>query len=139
MTGRCFVDSNLLVYAYDRGSGVKHERARDLVKDLWQAGNGVLSTQVLQEFYVNIRRKAKSPLLPGEAARVVENYLSWEIVVNTGRSILQAFHLEDRFRISFWDALIIQAANSAGARTLYTEDLNHDQVYGFVRVVNPLL
>lgn len=139
MTGRCFLDSNLLVYAHDRGSGGKHERAKALVERLWLDGTGVLSTQVLQEFYVNVRRKAKRPLPEGEAARIVEDYLSWEVVVNTGRSILQAFHLEDRFQISFWDALIVQAANSAGVRTFYTEDLNHEQVYGLVRVVNPLL
>lgn len=139
MTGRCFLDSNILVYAHDRGSGGKHERARDLVERLWIDRTGVLSTQVLQEFYVNVRRKAKRPLATGEAARIVEDYLSWEVVVNSGGAILQAFLLEDRFQISFWDALIIQAATTVGVRTLYSEDLSHNQVYGLVRVVNPLL
>lgn len=139
MTGKCFLDSNILVYAHDRGSDGKHERARDLVERLWTERTGVLSTQVLQEFYVNIRRKAKRPLATGEAARIVEDYLRWEVVVNSGDSILQAFLLEDRFQISFWDALIIQAATTVGVKTLYSEDLNHNQVYGLVRVVNPLL
>lgn len=98
----------------------------------------MLSTQVLQEFYVNICRKAKSPVPAEEAARIVRDYLSWKVVVNSGESILQAFLVESRFKISFWDALIIQAATSAGVPTLYSEDLNHNQVYGLVRVVNPL-
>ena len=139
MTDRCFVDSNLLVYAHDRGSGEKHQRAKDLVERLWFDGAGVLSTQVLQEFYVNIRRKANRPLPAEEASRIVRDYLSWDVVVNSGESILQAFLVESRFQISFWDALIVQAATSAGVRTLYSEDLNHNQVYGPVRVVNPLL
>ncbi len=139
MTDRCFLDSNLLVYAHDRGSGEKHERARDLVERLWSDGTGVLSTQVLQEFYVNICRKAKHPLPREEAAQIVRDYLSWAVVVNSGTSILQAVFVEIRFQIAFWDALIIQAATSAGARTLYSEDLNHDQLYGPVRVVNPFL
>jgi len=139
MTDKCFLDSNLLVYAHDRGSGEKHERAKDLVERLWLEGSGVLSTQVLQEFYVNIRRKARRPVSSEEASRIVRDYLSWDVVVNSGESVLQAFAVESRFQISFWDALIIQAATSAGVRTLYSEDLSHNQVYGLVRVVNPLL
>lgn len=139
MTDRCFLDSNLLVYAHDQGSGRKHERARDLVQRLWMEGTGVLSTQVLQEFYINVRKKAVRPLSTEAAARLVEDYLTWEVVINSGYSILQAFRLEDRFQISFWDALIVQAATTAGVRTLYTEDLNHNQAYGRVRVVNPFL
>ncbi|MEP7010724.1 MAG: PIN domain-containing protein [Acidobacteriota bacterium] len=133
------MDTNVLVYAHDRGCGEKHERAKGLVERLWDEGTGVLSTQVLQEFYVNICRKAKSPVSPDEAARIVRDYLNWEVVVNSGESILQAFLVESRFKISFWDALIIQAATSAGVPTLYSEDLSHDQEYGLVRVVNPLL
>ena len=138
MSDSCFVDSNILIYAHDRDTGTKHDMARDLVEHLWRTGTGVLSTQVLQEFYVNVRRKAKRPLAAGEAARIVEDYLSWEVVVNSGEDILQALRLEERFQISFWDALIIQAASHSGAEVLYSEDLNHGQVYGRVRVINPL-
>ena len=138
MTDKCFLDTNILVYAHDRGSGEKHERAKSLVERLWDEGSGVLSTQVLQEFYVNICRKAKRPVSPEEAATIVREYLNWEVVINSGESILQAFLIESRFQISFWDALIVQAATSAGVPTLYSEDLNHHQMYGVVRVVNPL-
>jgi len=137
MTARAFVDSNLLVYAHDRGAGEKHATARALVRDLWRDRAGVLSTQVLQEFYVNVRRKAAYPVPLPEARRLVEDYLAWTLVVNDGRSIVEALAIEARYRLSFWDALIVQAAQAAGVETLYSEDLSHGQSYGSVTVVNP--
>lgn len=137
MSDRCFVDTNILVYAHDRSAGVKHQRARQLIEDLWNSGQGVLSTQVLQELCVNLRRKARRPLSAEETHRLVQDYLSWEIVVNTPSSVLQALEIEVRHKISFWDALIIQAAESSGVAILYSEDLASGQRYGSVRVVNP--
>jgi predicted nucleic acid-binding protein len=93
---------------------------------------------VIQEFYVNVRRKAKRPISATEARQWVDDYLSWEVVVNDGESIRQAMVLEKRYRLGFWDALIVQAANAAGAAVLYSEDLAHGQVYGTVELVNPL-
>lgn len=137
MSSRAFVDSNVLVYAHDRGAGTKRERARVLLARLWEERSGVISTQVLQEFYVNVRRVADHPLPAAEARALVADYLRWEVVVNDGDSVLEAVDLESRFRISFWDALIVQAANSAVAETLYSEDLNHGQLYGGTRVIDP--
>ncbi len=139
MSDRYFVDTNLLVYAHDRPSGDKNRRARELIEKLWRERSGVLSTQVLQEFYVNVRRRAERPLGRAQARRLVADYLSWELVVNDGDSILEAMDLERRYRLSFWDALIVQAANAAAAAVLYSEDLSHGQTYGTVEVVNPLL
>lgn len=139
MSDKAFVDSNILVYAHDLGSGTKHDVARALIEELWRDRSGVLSTQVLQEFLVNVRRKAQRPLTVAEASRVVEDFLAWEVVVNTGQSILQALKLEQQFQVSFWDALIVQAANLASAGTLYSEDLNHGQRYGTVEVLNPFV
>jgi predicted nucleic acid-binding protein len=136
---RSFVDSNVLVYAHDRGQGIKHELAKALLERLWEERSGVLSTQVLQEFYVNVRRKAANPLPAREARRLVEDYLSWQVVVNDGGAILAALDVEERYGISFWDALIVHAASSAGAETLYSEDLSHGQVYGTATVRNPFL
>jgi predicted nucleic acid-binding protein len=138
MSDKCFVDTNILVYAHDRSAGLKHKRARQLVEDLWESGRGVLSTQVLQELCVSVRRRASRPLSVEEIRRLVQNYLSWEIVVNTPASVIQALDIEARHKISFWDALIIQAAESAGVATLYSEDLAAGQRYGSVRVVDPL-
>ena len=138
MSDRTFVDTNVLVYAHDRSAGVKHEMARELVTGLWEDRCGVISTQVLQEFYVNVRRKAERPLGLRQSQRLIEDYLAWEVVVNTGETILEALDIERRFQLSFWDALIVHAATTADVGTLYSEDLNHGQVYGTVRVVNPL-
>ncbi len=137
MSDRAFVDTNILVYAHDRGAGPRHDRAKDLVQHLWQQRTGVISTQVLQEFYVNVRRKAADPVDADEARQLVRDYLTWEVVVNNGASILRALDLESRLVLSFWDALIVQAANESTVNVLYSEDLNHGQTYGTVKVVNP--
>ena len=139
MSDRCFVDTNILVYAHDRSAGSKHQRARVLIEDLWNSGCGVLSTQVLQELGVNVRRKAGRPLSLDETRRLIQDYLSWEIVVNTPASVIQALDLEARFKVSFWDALILQAAESSGVAILYSEDLASGQSYGSVRVINPFV
>lgn len=137
MSADYFVDSNVLIYAHDTGAGNRHAVAQDLVRRLWRDRTGVISTQVLQEVYVNVRRKAEHPLPREEALRLIEDYLSWEVVVNTESSVVEAIRIEERFGLSFWDALIVHAAQSAGAGTLYTEDLSHGQAYGAVTAVNP--
>jgi predicted nucleic acid-binding protein len=139
MNDKCFVDTNILVYAHDRSTGEKHLRARVLIDQLWDSGRGVLSTQVLQEFCYNIRRKAANPLPVDEVRLLLRDYATWEVVTNTSSSILGALDIETRYKTSFWDALILQAAESCGAAILYSEDLGKGQRYGSVRVVNPLL
>ena len=139
MADKYFVDTNILIYAHDHSAGVKHERARRLIEHLWATGQGVLSTQVLQELCVNLRRKV-SPQVPlDEVRRLVQDYLSWEIVVNGPESAIQALEIEARYKTSFWDALILQAAEQSGASILYSEDLATKQRYGTVEVLNPLL
>lgn len=138
MSDRFFVDTNILMYAHDSAAGKKHERAKALVEDLWETRSGVVSTQVLQELAVNLRRKAKKPLDAKATRDVVADYLAWQVVVNGGDSILEALDLESRYQVSFWDALVIQAAQVGGAEILYSEDLSHGQRYGSVLVTNPL-
>lgn len=133
-----FVDTNILIYAHDRAAGPKHERARQLIEHLWTTGQGALSTQVLQELCVNLRRKVAHPLPSAEIRKLIEDYMSWEIVVNTPQSILAALEIEARHKVSYWDALILHAAESCGAAVLYSEDLARGQRYGAVEVVNPL-
>jgi predicted nucleic acid-binding protein len=137
MSDRYFVDTNILMYAHDASAGAKHERARALVEELWRDRTGVVSTQVLQELAVNLRRKTAKPLDAKATREVVADYLTWQVVVNHGESILEALDVEERYQISFWDALVVQAAQSAGARVLYSEDLSDGQHYGPTRVVNP--
>jgi predicted nucleic acid-binding protein len=138
MSDKFFVDTNILVYAHDKAAGAKHTRAKALVEELWRERTGVVSTQVLQELCVNVRRKAGRPVDLNTAREIVADYLAWEVVTNTGQSILEALELEQRYRISFWDALVVQAAQSSGAAVLYSEDLSDGQTYGGVLVVNPL-
>ncbi|MCY4028115.1 MAG: PIN domain-containing protein [Acidobacteria bacterium] len=137
MTVKAFVDTNVLVYAYDRAAGWKGDRARGLVEELWSEGSGILSTQVLQEFYVNIRRKIRPPLPQQEARALVADYLAWDPVVNDGTAVLDAVDVSERYRLSFWDALIVVAATRGGASVIYSEDLSHHQKLGTVQVLNP--
>jgi predicted nucleic acid-binding protein len=139
MSDKYFVDTNILMYAHDTAAGAKHKRARALVEDLWRTRSGVVSTQVLQELCVNLRRKAGRPLDIKATRELITDYLSWQVVVNGEESILEALDLEERHQLSFWDALVIQAAQSSGTAILYSEDLSDGQVYGGVRVVNPLV
>src|ERR1700676_1396075 len=139
MAEKYFVDTNILIYAHYRSTGIKHERARQLIERLWTSGEGVLSTQVLQELCVNLRRKVAKPVPVDELRGLIRDYLSWEIVVNTPEAVLRAFEIEVRYKTSFWDALILQAAEQSGAAVLYSVDLAGKQSYGAVRVVNPLL
>lgn len=137
MSDRYFVDTNVLMYAHDSAAGEKHQRAKVLVEKLWETRAGVVSTQVLQELAVNLHRKAKKPLDAKATREVVSDYLTWQVVVNGGYSILEALDLEAKYQISFWDALILDAAHVSGAEVLYSEDLSDGQAYGAVRVVNP--
>ena len=132
-----FVDTNVLIYAYDRGAGSKHEIALRQVEKLWLEGNGVLSTQVLQELYVNVRRKAQKPISIDQARALVSDYLAWDPVVNDGATILEAIDAERRYKLSFWDSMIVVAARKSGATVLLSEDFNDGQKFGPVQVQNP--
>ncbi len=88
MADKYFVDTNILIYAHDRSGGIKHERARQLVERLWTTGQGVLSTQVLQELCVNLRRRVVPPVAVDEIRRLIQDYLSWEVIVNTPEAVL---------------------------------------------------
>jgi predicted nucleic acid-binding protein len=120
------VDTNILFYAYDRNSGARHERAQELMTELWSSEQGMLSTQVLQEFCVNIRRKAN--VSAQTAKLLVQDFLKWKVVINTGESVLGALEIESRHQISFWDALVIYAAQVGGAQILYSENLSDGQI-----------
>ena len=139
MAQKYFVDTNILIYAHDRSAGEKHNRARQLIERLWTSGEGVLSTQVLQEFAANLQRRISLAMTYAEVRRRIELYLEWEVVVNGAGSVLRGLEVQERNQISFWDAMIVQAAESSGCEVLYSEDLSHGQEYGGVLVVNPFL
>jgi predicted nucleic acid-binding protein len=138
MSDKFFVDTNILMYAHDTSAGEKHDRAKVLLEELWRDRTGVVSTQVLQELSVNLRKKVRRPLDAKATRDIISDYLTWQVIVNGGESILEAIDLESRYQISFWDALVVQAAQASGAETLYSEDLSDGQTYGSVKVINPL-
>lgn len=132
-----FVDTNILIYAEDRDALAKHEVARELVIQLWEKREGVVSVQVLQELYVNVTRKLKKPVTSAKALEIIREYLTWTVVDNTGALLTSAIVLQQRTRLSFWDSLIVQAAIDGGCDRLYSEDLNPGQRFGEVVVINP--
>lgn len=132
-----FVDTNVLVYAEDKDAKQKHEIARDLLVRMWDERDGALSVQVLQEFYVTATRKLKRPLSSAKALEIVEQYLTWTVVENTGKLLTGAIDLQQRHHLSFWDAMVVQAALEARCGTLYSEDLNAGQRFGSLVIVNP--
>ena len=137
MDGKIFVDTNILIYAHDKDAGGKHFLARNIITDLWENKNGILSTQVLQEFYVNVTKKIQKPLSKNEAREIIQQYFTWEVVLINNEMILQASRIEEKQKISFWDALIVVAGNQVNASFLLSEDFNHAQRFGNLLVQNP--
>ena len=136
MSDSIFVDTNILVYAYDSEAGERHLKARQLVAELWRREvRPHVSVQVLQEFYVNMLRKKASRHAAGEAMR---SYSTWQVIETDMSLLITATDITEAQGISLWDALIIAAARRAGAKVLWSEDLNAGQDYGGVVVVNPL-
>jgi len=136
MSAKVFVDTNVLVYAHDNKAGFKHEAALDILRGLRQTRLGVVSMQVLQEFYSTVTRKLAIPLSKEEAREIVEDFAYW-CVVTTPEDIQQAFLIEDGARIGFWDAMIVAAAVKCGATRILSEDLNHGQTIAGVTIENP--
>jgi len=132
-----FVDTNILVYAYDPTAGQKHVQARALLEDLWNQARGCLNIQVLQEFYVVITQKVPQPLPPETAAAIVRDLAYWRIYAPVAEDILGAVELQQRSRTFFWDAMILWSARQLSCRLVWSEDLSTGQVYDGIQVVNP--
>lgn len=136
MNDKTFVDTNILIYAHDVDAKAKQEAAKRILHELWADRTGVLSMQVLQEFYVNVTRKIAHPISKESARLVVGTYTIW-CVETTPAEISSAFRIEDDSRIGFWDALIVASAVKSGARRILSEDLNAGQAIAGVRIENP--
>ena len=138
MSDKTFIDANILIYAHDIDANAKHKIAKEVLQELWSERTGVLSAQVLQEFYVNVTRKIPSPLSKDLARLVVSSYAVW-CLETTPTEILAAFRIEDESRIGFWDALIVSSAAKLGATRILSEDLNAGQRIAGILVVNPFV
>ncbi len=134
-----FIDTNVLVYAYDSEAGLKHERARQLLSTLWREERGCVSIQVLQEFYVVVTRKIAKPLPSHVASQIIADLGLWRVHQPHVADILNAIDLQQRYGLSFWDAMIIQSALALDCSVLWSEDMNHLQIYHQIQVRNPFV
>lgn len=132
-----FVDTNVLLYAYDRGAQTRHDTAAQLVGDLGASQRGAISIQVLQEFYVNATRKIAEPLADDVALGRVRILSHWPLHVPHVVDILSAAELAQANRLSFWDAMIVHSAGVLGCTTVWSEDLNHGQQINGITIRNP--
>jgi predicted nucleic acid-binding protein len=132
-----FVDSNIFLYAIDEADPKKQQAARHWRSELWRSRRGRISFQVLGEFYVNAVRK--QPAAREEARSEVRDLLAWKPVVADAALLERGWKIQDRYRLSYWDALIVAAAKTASCRYLLTEDLQAGQELDGVEVVNPFL
>jgi len=134
-----FVDTNVLLYAEDRADEVRFAAARGWLRELWVRRIGRLSTQVLNEFYVNATRRITPPMPAGDARAEVRRYQGWNPWIVDHATVEAAWAVESRYGLSYWDALMVAAAQQQGCTLLLTEDLQHDQRIEQVRIVNPFV
>ncbi len=137
MKGSVFVDTNVLVYARDSGEATKQRQAQGWLQALWESRRGVLSYQILHEYYVTVTRKLKPGMTKEEARQDVRALLAWTPVVVDRPVLDAAWRIEDRYGLSWWDSLVVGAAQKAGARYLLSEDLQSGMDLDGIRVVHP--
>lgn len=137
MTERTFVDTNVLVYLYDSGHPSKSRAAADLLAGLWREQSGRTSVQVLNELYVTLTRKLTRKMNPDQAWDIVEALLAWNPQTNDRELLTRGRQIEQRYRLSWWDSLVVAAAQLQDCSLLLTEDLQPGMTFGSVRVINP--
>lgn len=138
MNDSVFIDTNILLYAYDRDAGVKHEIARKLMRQCWEKAIGVISIQVLCEFFARATRTGSSIISLKEAQSIINNISNnWRVIPPDVQMVLEAIKGRIKYQFSFWDALIWAAAKRAGVRKLYTEDFQSGQIVEGVKFINP--
>ena len=137
MTAPVFVDTNVIVYRFDTWDPGKQSRAGDWFTLLWNRRSGRVSFQVLQEAYAVLTRKRKPAMASADAQRIVRGLAAWQPVTMDLRILERAWHLQERHLLSWWDALIVAAAQTCGCKVLLTEDLQHGYEFDEIRVVNP--
>ncbi len=137
MTAPVFVDTNVLIYAVDLADPRKQRAAQSWLDELWKSKLGRISFQVLQEFYVKVSQKGLSTI--GDARIEIRDLLSWKPVPVTAGLLERSWKIQDRYKLSFWDSLIVAAAKAASCRFLLTEDLQSGQDFDGLVVINPFL
>lgn len=137
MSAKYFLDSNILIYGDDLDAGKKNEKALKIIEESVASGNGVISTQVLQEYFVIATKKLG--VLPEMAQRKVTLFSAMNVVRIAVEDIHAAIDLNRLHQLALWDAMIIRCAAVAGCDRILTEDLQHGQVFAGVKIENPFL
>ncbi|MGD9239829.1 MAG: PIN domain-containing protein [Desulfobacterales bacterium] len=137
MAAKVFVDTNVLVYSRDASEPQKNKQAIAWMSHLWNMQAGRLSFQVLQEFYITVTEKLDPGLDRESARKDIRSLLPWRPISVDNRVFDGAWHIQDRFGLSWWDALIVSAALVADCRYLLTEDLQDSHIFGNLQVINP--
>ena len=137
MTGPVFVDTNVFVYRHDASDPAKQARAEQWIAFLARCRTGRLSFRILQELYATLTRVGRPHFDPADARRIVEALAVWQPIPISLDVLRRAWLVEERFRLAWWDALVVAAAQSGECPVLLTEDLQHGQVFDVLRVVNP--
>lgn len=132
-----FVDTNVFVYALASDDDRRSAVAQDLLRELTRTETLRTSTQVLQELFVTLTRKVRTPMSPQRALRYLDQLAAWPVIAIDYGAIRESIELSSRARTSFWDALIVIAAVRSGAKRLYTENLNDKQIIHGLEIVNP--
>jgi predicted nucleic acid-binding protein len=135
--GPVFVDTNVLLYAFDERDPIKRDRSQSWLTACWRGHFGRISTQVLNEFYANARRRFANAISAGDARSEVRRYQLWKPWQIDQATIETAWAVESRFGLDYWDSLMVAAAQHQGCAILLTEDLQHEQLIDSVRIVNP--
>lgn len=134
-----FVDTNVLLYVYDDADPGKRERCREWLSHCWEARCGRVSTQVLNEFYSNARKRFAAAIATGDARAEVRRLQQWQPWQIDHATIETAWAVESRYGLNYWDSLMVSAAQHLGCRWLLTEDLQHGQQIDQLTVINPFL
>ncbi len=132
-----FFDTNVILYAFDASSGAKRTIAGDLIRDHMENRTIAVSAQVLGEFFVNVTEKFVPPMSTADAKEAIDQLCQFTVVPLDQVLVLRAIEAHKRYRLSYWDGLIVAAAERADCEVLYSEDLNHGQTYCEVKAVNP--
>jgi predicted nucleic acid-binding protein len=139
MSGKKFVDTNILLYSRDSSEPHKQSIAANLIRSLWIERTGRISVQVLNEYFVNVTQKLKPGLSKNDAWLDLQDLAVWNPVSIDMALLHKGKSFQDQYSLSWWDALILAAADQSGCNTVYSEDLSHGQPYFGIQVINPFV
>ena len=139
MSDKIFLDSNIIIYAYDKSDPERQKKAQQILKEAFQNENGILSSQVCSEFFVVVTRKIKNPISSMDAKTIIASLSFLQVEEIDLPLVKRAIETHIQFKISYWDSLIVSTAERAGCTIILSEDLNHGQIINGVEINNPFV